>query len=185
MAVATLFVVAALSLMVTRSARSRLPFSTPLTQSIPVPPQLELISKADPNQSSATAGALMTNQRCFSADGRYVVFESGSENLVDGQVDDHGTNDIFLHDRVTGSTVLVTHAAGSPTTAASDSSFVPSISADGRLVVYWSFASDIVAGQNDTNQTNPDVFLYDRVTGTNTLVSHIPGSHHHRRFEFV
>jgi len=137
---------------------------------------LELVSKADPTQTSATAGALMTNQHCFSADGRYVVFESAAENLVDGQVDDHGTNDIFLHDRVANTTVLVTHTAAATTTAANASSQVPSISADGRFVVYWSFASDLVTGQNDTNQTYPDVFIYDRLSGTNALVSHVPGA---------
>jgi Tol biopolymer transport system component len=143
----------------------------------PAPPsQLELISKADPNQSSATAGALMTNQRCFSADGRYVVFESSAENLVGGQVEAKITNNIFLHDRVTNSTVLVSHAVGSTTTTANETSFVPSISADGRFVVYWSFASNLVAGQNDNGESSPDVFLYDRMTGANTLVSHIPGA---------
>src|SRR6266480_1703131 len=48
---------------------------------------LELLSRADPNQLSATAGALMipqVNQRAFSSDGRYVVFQSSSENIIDG-----------------------------------------------------------------------------------------------------
>jgi hypothetical protein len=48
---------------------------------------------------------------------------------------------------------------------ASDS---PSISADGRFVTYRSAASDLVTGDNN-NQT--DVFVFDRLTGTNTLAS--------------
>ena len=42
------------------------------------------------------------------------------------------------------------------------------ISADGRFVVFWSVASDLVA--NDTNGTY-DVFVRDLQMGTTTLVS--------------
>jgi hypothetical protein len=140
---------------------------------------LELISRADPNQSSATAGALMipqANQRAYSADGRYVVFQSSSENIIAGLTENKITANIFLHDRVTHSTVLVSHAAGSTTASANSDSYVPCISADGRFVVYWTFASNVVANQNDSGDATPDVFLFDRTTGTNTLVSHIPGA---------
>ena len=100
---------------------------------------VELVSKADPNQTSATAGALMipqVNQRAYSADGRYVVFVSSSENLIDGLIQDRITSNVFLHDRVTGSTVLVSHAAGAPTTSPDESLMVPCISGDGRFVVH-------------------------------------------------
>lgn len=137
-------------------------------------PPLELITEADPNQQSATAGALMPSKDCYSADGRFVVFNSTSGNLVAGQADGNGGNDIFLHDRVTATTVLVSHAAGAAQTAADDGSMVPAISADGRWVVYWSSASDLVDGLID-NAGAPDVFLYDRLNATNILVSHLPG----------
>jgi hypothetical protein len=115
------------------------------------------------------------NQRAFSAEGRYVIFQSSSENLVAGLSENKVTGNIFLHDRVAETTVLVSHAAGSTMTAANGDSFVPCISGDGRFVVYWTFATNIVANQNDSGDSTPDVFLYDRTTGTNTLVSHIPG----------
>ncbi|HOC32431.1 MAG TPA: hypothetical protein PKK84_09330, partial [Armatimonadota bacterium] len=51
---------------------------------------------------------------------------------------------------------------------ANSSSYRPAISADGRFVAFWSFASNLVPG--DTN-ARPDVFLRDRWTGTTTLVS--------------
>ena len=98
-------------------------------------PAPELVSPADPNQASATAGALMNsqvNQRAFSADGRYVVFQSSSANLIAGLTEDKITANIFLHDRVTNTTLLVSHAAGSSTTAANSDSFVPCLSGDGR-----------------------------------------------------
>ncbi len=140
---------------------------------------LDLITRADPNQTSATAGALMipqVNQRAFSADGRYVVFQSSSENMIDGLTEDKVTANIFLRDRVTNTTVLVTHTVGSTTTAANSDGFVPCISGDGRFVVYWSFATNLVANQNDSGESSPDVFIYDRTTGENTMVSHIPGA---------
>src|SRR5262249_48333098 len=48
-------------------------------------------------------------------------------------------------------------------------------SADGRYVVFSSTATNLVAGQVDASRTssvNDDLFLYDRLTGTNTLMSH-------------
>ena len=43
------------------------------------------------------------------------------------------------------------------------------VSADGRYVVYYSYASDLVA--SDPNGNTQDIFLYDRVNDTTTLVS--------------
>jgi len=48
------------------------------------------------------------------------------------------------------------------------SSWHPSISADGRYVAFYSFASNLVTG--DTNQT-ADVFVRDMQTGVTELVS--------------
>jgi len=110
----------------------------------------------------------------WSADGRYVAFESNAPNLVPGQEDDNHFGDIFLHDRVAGTTTLVSHAAGSPTRAASGSGSVD-ISADGRYVAFIGPGVDLVPGAVDANN-GADVFLWDRVTGTTTLVSHAAGS---------
>jgi hypothetical protein len=144
-----------------------------------VTPPLDLVSRADPNQASATAGANMSqqlNQRAFSGDGRFVVFLSSSENLVPGLVEDQVTTNVFLYDRITKTTTLVSHAAGAPNTSANESSFVPCISGDGRYVVYWTFASNVVPNQNDAGLSTPDVFVWDRTTNENKLVSHIPGA---------
>ncbi|HJT80812.1 MAG TPA: hypothetical protein VJ719_06415 [Chthoniobacterales bacterium] len=141
----------------------------------------DLISRADPNQASATAGANMSqqlNQRAFSADGRFVVFLSQSENLIPNLVQDQVTTNVYLYDRVTKTTTLVSHAAGSSNTSANAESFVPCISGDGRYVVYWTFATNVVANQVDDepHRSTPDVFVYDRTTGENKLVSHVPGA---------
>src|SRR5262249_33674303 len=52
---------------------------------------------------------------------------------------------------------------------------VHAMSDDGHFTVFISTAINVVAGQVDTNKT-ADVFLFDKTAGTNTLVSHVPGS---------
>ncbi len=106
----------------------------------------------------------------ISGDGRYVVFSSSASNLVPGDLlyrDIDGiTNDVFVHDRVTGATELVSVASDG--TQANESSFYSAISAEGRYVAFTSTASNLVPG--DTNM-HFDVFVHDRVTGATELVS--------------
>ena len=112
----------------------------------------------------------------FSVDGRYVVFVSAATNLIVGPVTDtNGTTDVFLLDRNTGTTMLVSHSSSSPTTAGNDVSTMPHISADGRFVAYNSNATDLMPGQVDTNGGS-DVFVFDRLSGANTLVSRTSSS---------
>ena len=67
--------------------------------------------------------------------------------------------DVFLRDRLGGTTVRVSEAVGGGD--ANDVSHEPFVSADGRLVSYESSASNLVAG--DTNGAS-DVFLFDVTT---------------------
>jgi|CXWL01.1.fsa_nt_gi Tol biopolymer transport system component len=80
-----------------------------------------------------------------------------------------------VHDRTHGQTTIVSHAAGSPSTAANDRSFALALSEDGRFVLFSSAATNLVAGQADTPGTE-NLFLYDRQTGTPTLVDHAAAS---------
>ncbi len=114
--------------------------------------------------SDGTQGNNWSTTPSISADGRYVAFISGATNLVDG--DSNGVQDIFVHDRVTGETRLVSVASDG--TQGNSYSDEPSISADGRYVAFYSHASNLVYG--DTNETW-DVFVHDRVTGETTRVS--------------
>jgi Tol biopolymer transport system component len=129
--------------------------------------------------SPAAAGDDTSGSSSLSADGRFVVFASLASNLVAGVNDQPvdpetglpGRNqDIFLFDRATGSTALVSRSAVAPDSAANGDSFDPAISADGRWVAFVSEASDLVAGVTDANRTS-DVFLWDRATGARALVS--------------
>ena len=111
------------------------------------------------NGESPYAGAKL------SSNGQFVAFRSVATNLVAG--DTNGVSDIFVRDRIAGTTTRVSVATGGAQAVGGNSNN-PSISADGRYVSFSSSATNLVPG--DTNGTN-DVFVHDRVWGTTTLVS--------------
>jgi len=100
----------------------------------------------------------------LSADGRFVAFSSWAANLV--PFDLNARTDIFVHDRQTGETTLVSVASDG--TQGNGDSIVPMISGDGRYVTFYSTATNLVTG--DTNSAG-DIFLHDRQTGQTTRVS--------------
>jgi len=112
----------------------------------------------------------------LSADGRYIAFASVATTLTPG--DANGDSDIYIYDRVSGTTVLV--SAASKGQAADAGSQRPALSADGRMVVFQSVASNLRSGSRcpdvgpDTNLL-PDVYVLDRGTGCITRISGSPG----------
>jgi Tol biopolymer transport system component len=100
----------------------------------------------------------------ISADGRFVAFRSDASNLVGG--DTNARRDIFVRDRMTGTTERV--SVDSNGMQANDQSDFGAISADGRYVAFESFATNLVVG--DTN-AKEDVFVRDRLNGTTERVS--------------
>lgn len=98
----------------------------------------------------------------ISAGGWHVTFVS------DGLVSDdtNGVVDVYVRDRQTGATTRASIASDG--TQGNGSSRSPRLSADGRHVAFWSYASNLVDG--DTNG-DADVFVHDRVTGETTRVS--------------
>jgi len=100
----------------------------------------------------------------ISGNGRYVVFQSDATNLVAG--DTNGATDIFVRDLQTNTTTRVSTATDGA--QSNDLSGQAAISADGRYVVFFSLASNLVQG--DTNGLR-DIFLKDLVTGNVTRLS--------------
>jgi Tol biopolymer transport system component len=100
----------------------------------------------------------------ISADGRYVAFISLANNLVPG--DTNGWFDVFVHDRQTGDTTRVSVASDG--TQGNGSSATPAISADGRYVAFFSYAFNLVPGDNNLFD---DIFVHDTQTGQTTRVS--------------
>ncbi|HEY2289495.1 MAG TPA: hypothetical protein VGM86_02220, partial [Thermoanaerobaculia bacterium] len=115
-----------------------------------------------------------SNPDAFTPDGRFLAFTSNSPHLVPGQTPGtpHVTTDVFLYDRQAGSLTLVSRSAAGAQTTGDGESKQACLSADGRYVLFSSEATDLVPGQTGSIRVFPDVFLYDRITGATTLVSH-------------
>ncbi|MEM7531878.1 MAG: peptidoglycan DD-metalloendopeptidase family protein [Chloroflexota bacterium] len=117
-------------------------------------------------QANDRSGGSQGDERpALSADGQFVAFRSFAANLVENDV--NGRADIFVHDRETGETTLVSRASSGKQSDHHVSH--PSISADGRLVAFHSAATTLVdTPHDDVTQ----VFLHDGQTGETTLVSY-------------
>lgn len=116
---------------------------------------------------SLSSQGVEANNHCtgptISSNGRIVAFNSTATNLVQG--DTNGINDVFVHDRQTGITERAN--VSSQGVEANYSSGGPSLSADGNLVAFESYANNLVP--NDTNSY--DIFVRDRLAGTTERVS--------------
>lgn len=114
-----------------------------------------------------TAGTGSGNGNAFdpaiTPDGRFIVFASGANNLVDG--DTNGRDDIFLWDGQTGDLerISLTDAEGQ----SDNHSYNPSITPDGRFIVFatWGKLEDI------DNNGLEDIYVRDRTAGTTELVT--------------
>jgi Tol biopolymer transport system component len=100
----------------------------------------------------------------ISADGRWVAFTSRATTLV--AADTTSIEDIYLHDRTTGATTLVSISIDGG--GSDHASLTPHISADGNRITFASNATRLVA--NDTNDVM-DVFVRDVSSATTTRVS--------------
>jgi len=97
-----------------------------------------------------------------SADGRHVAYSSNATNLAPN--DANNNLDVFVRDRVAGTTVLISATpAGKSGNGRSD---VADLSEDGRFVLFSSHATDFVAG--DTN-LDYDAYVCDRDPDANGL----------------
>lgn len=101
----------------------------------------------------------------ISGDGRYVAYSSFATNLVPG--DDNNAPDIFIHDRRTNATEII--SVDNNRDEGNSSSFDPAISDNGRFVTFYSSASDLAP--NDANGDSQDIFIHDRKSDTTEIIS--------------
>jgi len=120
------------------------------------------VSVADSGAQASCCSA----SAAISAEGRYVVFTSDAPNLVPGDTND--AFDVFVRDRLAGTTRRVSVSGLAAQTNASSTSYPEGISADGRYVAFVSTATNLVPG--DTNGSD-DVFLRDLQTGITRRIS--------------
>jgi Tol biopolymer transport system component len=89
----------------------------------------------------------------ISPDGRFVAYRSAASNLVPN--DSNGVPDVFLWDRLTGATILLS-ASRLANSTADNRSLTPVFSGDGTTLLFESWASDMVP--LDFNRAS-DLFL--------------------------
>lgn len=111
--------------------------------------------------SNGNQGIGPCGNAAISADGRYVVFDSDSNNLVPG--DTNNTWDIFVRDRTNGTTERVSVGKnGKQADSFSDLTFGRSISGDGRYIVFRSGATTL----DRCNGSGDSIFIRDRATSS-------------------
>lgn len=124
------------------------------------------------SRASGAGGAVAdqsSNEPSISADGRYVAFRSGAENL---SAEDAVGSDIFVRDLQGRATELVSRASGPAGPGADEYSSAPSISADGRHVAFESQANNLSAEDADAIA---DVFVRDLDLALTELISRASG----------
>ena len=132
----------------------------PSALAVEAPPSISRISV----DSSGTQGNGNSADPVISTNGFYIAFRSLAANLVAG--DTNAMDDVFVHDLQTSETTRV--SVDSSGNEGNGGSYYPAISADGRYVAFYSFATDLVAG--DSNNA-ADIFVRDRQTNQTTRVS--------------
>lgn len=130
-------------------------------------PRWERVSVTSQGGQRGT-GVYGAESAAVSADGRYVAFGSNARHMVPG---DRGRSDVFLRDRSAGTTIKVTTAVDGR--EASSDSIQPSISADGQVITFTSWADNLVAG--DTGR-RADAFVADMRTGSLMQIRGMSGS---------
>lgn len=109
----------------------------------------------------------------YSSDGRYILLSTKNATAFASDQDDHSNgsygDDLFLYDIQTGDLTLITHAYNSPTVTGNGASEDGVFTADGKYVVFTSYASNLINAGSVGSTAN--VFLYEIATGTTTLIS--------------
>ena len=126
--------------------------------------QTDNTERVNLNSSGEQAKDWGSSGVAISATGRYVVFGSGASNLVPG--DTYGTSDVFVRDRQTGTTRII--SINGDGQIGNDSSSSPKITGDGRYIAFLSEADNLVP--DDVNDRR-DAFIHDIQTGITEIVS--------------
>jgi Tol biopolymer transport system component len=92
----------------------------------------------------------------FSSDGQFLTFGSNSNGLVVG--DSNNKSDVFLYNLQTKTTTLISVDSGGVVGGSDGRSWNPVISADGKFITYSSDATNLVAGDDNSQR---DIFVRD------------------------
>jgi Tol biopolymer transport system component len=122
---------------------------------------IEVVSR-DSNSSVINEGGGTSSDPSISSDGRLVAYVSLSSNLVasvSGQ-------QIYVHDRQTDQTTLISKDNTVTPVPGNGGSATPAISADGQFVAFASLSTNLGAAGG-----NQQIYIHDRLTGANGTTS--------------
>jgi Tol biopolymer transport system component len=117
--------------------------------------QTTLVSKSS---SGVTSNGLVNSSPAISGNGQFIAFVSNGTNVVTGVTGQQ----IYLHDRVIGTTSLISKDNSVTPAPGDGTSVTPTISADGRYIVFASLATNLGAAGG-----NQQIYSHDRLTGVN------------------
>jgi hypothetical protein len=141
---------------------------------------VSLVSHLPGNPTAApTASSYNSVNPLISRDGRYIVYNCENAQITGLGAGGLPEENVVVYDRTTGLNTLVSHSTSSPTTPADTLSLLQGISADGRYILFASYATDLVPNQVTTSPGHGGVFgqlfLYDQTMTITYLVSHAAG----------
>jgi Tol biopolymer transport system component len=116
--------------------------------------------------TNGCSGNGVSRNSTMTPDGRFVAFVSAATNLMPG--DTNGIPDVFVRDLQAHTTTLVSVGATSPNSPYPlGSSESPEITPDGRYVVFYSTATNLVAGVTTTGE----IYVRDLTAGSTIWAS--------------
>ncbi|HEX8913905.1 MAG TPA: hypothetical protein VF796_16265 [Humisphaera sp.] len=132
--------------------------------------QLSNAVTSEPSSSDSTTQSM-------SADGRFVAFATRTRSAA-AVPEGTAPSQVYLYDTSTGQTTVAS-VAPDGTTPGDGDSVGPKISGDGRVLVWRTRATNLVAGMTRgaaADEEAYDLVRRDLTTGATTLVSHAAGS---------
>ena len=115
--------------------------------------------------SNGQEGNQHSHAAAISADGTLIAFDSAATNLT-GNKCDNGFSHIFVHDLTAGTTSCVSLRTNGD--EGNGDNFDPSVSADGRVVVFQSTATNLAPRCSNGNS---HIYMHDLATGETSCVS--------------
>ena len=131
-------------------------------------------SSSSAGQLAGGAGVAEYTTLGISADGRYVAFQSASQNL--GEAGPAGAVEGFVKDLDTGEVELVSRSDGLAGEPAAAGITTLALSADGRHVLFTSAATNLGTTLPGEEAGETHVYERDLVTGETTLVDRVSGA---------
>jgi hypothetical protein len=108
----------------------------------------------------------------ISGDGRYVAFSSYATNLVTGVISN--SENVFLRDVQSETTALVSvNISGGSVASGNGDSYTPTISSNGRFILFHSKASNLNAVTPAQDQGIENLYLSDQLLATNYALTGI------------